>query len=49
MNTVIMYDSAFENTEQLARVIADTLRAHSTVRIFRVAEADPLDLEETSC
>jgi flavodoxin len=46
MNTVIMYNSTFGNTEQLARVMADTLRAHSTVRIVRVAEADPLDLKE---
>ena len=46
MNTVIMYDSTFGNTEQLAQVMADTLRAHSTVRVVRVAEADPLELKE---
>jgi len=46
MNTVIIYDSTFGNTEQLARVMADALRAHSTVRIVRVAEADPLDLKK---
>jgi menaquinone-dependent protoporphyrinogen IX oxidase len=47
MNTLIIYDTAFGNTAQLARAIADTLRVHSTVRIARVDEADSCELKET--
>lgn len=46
MNTLIMYDSTFGNTEQIARAIADTLREHGTVRLFRASKAGSLDLKE---
>jgi len=46
VNTVIMYDTTFGNTEQLARAMADTLRTRSTVRIVRIDEADPHELKE---
>lgn len=36
MNTLIMYDSTFGNTEQLARAIADKLAEYGTARLVRV-------------
>jgi len=47
MNTLIIYDTTFGNTAQLARAMADTLQAHSIVRIVRVDEANSLELKET--
>ena len=38
MNTVIIYDSQFGNTEQLARCVADKLASYGTVKLFRVPE-----------
>ena len=38
MNTVIIYDSQFGNTEQLARSVADKLASYGTVKLFRVPE-----------
>ena len=38
MNTLIMYDSTFGNTEHLARAIADGLADYGTVRLLRVPE-----------
>lgn len=43
MNTYIVYDSQFGNTEQLARTIADTLRPMGPVRVIRVDPEHPLD------
>jgi flavodoxin len=40
MNTLIVYDSQFGNTEILARAIAMRLGEHSTVRLARAGEAD---------
>lgn len=47
MNTLIIYDSTFGNTELLARVMADSLREHGLVRIFRVDVTSSLELKET--
>ncbi len=44
MNTLILYDSVFGNTAQIAQTLADTLKTHGTVRLCRAAEADSLDL-----
>lgn len=38
MNTLMIYDSTFGNTEHLARVMADRLAECGTVRLFRVPE-----------
>jgi flavodoxin len=38
MNTLIMYDSTFGNTEHLARAMADELAYYGTVRLLRVPE-----------
>jgi flavodoxin I len=46
MNTLIIYDSEFGNTEQIARAIAGRLGEHGTVRLLRALEADPLELKE---
>ena len=40
MNTLIIYDSAFGNTAQLARVMADKLGEYGTARIALANEAD---------
>lgn len=46
MNTVIVYDSAFGNTEQIAQVIAETFREDGQVRIVRVEHTHPLYLHD---
>jgi flavodoxin I len=46
MNALVIYDSTFGNTEQVARAIADSLGETGSVRLVRVSEAGPLDLEE---
>lgn len=45
MNTVVVYDSQFGNTEQLAQTIAETLREWGQVRTVRVEHAHPLGLQ----
>jgi len=44
MNTLIIYDSAFGNTKQIADTIAETLRKYSSVQVLSVAEADIIEL-----
>jgi flavodoxin I len=44
MNTLVIYDSTFGNTEQIARSLAGALGKHSSVRLFPVTEAATLDL-----
>lgn len=44
MNTLLIYDSQYGNTERIATAIADTLRTVGDVRAVRVGEAQPLDL-----
>jgi len=39
MNTLIIYDSTFGNTEQLARAMANRLGDYGMVILFRVPEA----------
>lgn len=43
MNTLIMYDSTFGNTEHLARAIAGGLAHYGTVRLLRVPEDGVFD------
>ena len=45
MNTLIIYDSVFGNTEHIAEVIAETLRGHSQVQLTTVDEVDKFDLK----
>lgn len=44
MKTLMIYDSRFGNTEQIARAIADVLDKHGPVRVVAAKEAGPLDL-----
>jgi len=46
MNMLIIYDSTFGNTAQLARTMADTLREHGTVRIAQANEAGLSEIKE---
>lgn len=46
MNMLVIYDTTFGNTEQLARAIAGSLRAHGMVRTVRADEAGLPDLKE---
>jgi flavodoxin len=45
MNTVIVYDSQFGNTEHIARIISDTLRAFGSAQAIRVDPAHPVSFE----
>ncbi len=45
MKTLIVYDSVYGNTEQIAKAIASTVQGE--VRAVRVGEAHPTDLEPT--
>ncbi len=45
MNTLIIYDSAFGNTEHIAQTIAQTLRGQSNVNVTSVDEVDQFDLK----
>ena len=44
MNMLVIYDTTFGNTEQLARAIAGSLEAHGMVRTVRADEAGVSDL-----
>ncbi|HYB00912.1 MAG TPA: flavodoxin domain-containing protein [Ktedonobacteraceae bacterium] len=46
MNTLIIYDSQFGNTEQLARCVADKLAGYGTVRLLRVPEDGAFERRE---
>src|SRR5690348_13213253 len=46
MNTLIMYDSTFGNTEHLARAMADELAYYGTVRLLRVPEGGAFERGE---
>lgn len=48
MNTLILYDSQFGNTERIAKSIADTVRAYGEVRAVRINAAQPIDLQGTA-
>ena len=45
MNALIIYDSTFGNTQQIAQVIAHVLREHGFVRLSRVEEAGTSELK----
>jgi menaquinone-dependent protoporphyrinogen IX oxidase len=41
MQTLIIYDSVFGNTEQIARAIADSLRSRAPTELLHVDQAQP--------
>src|SRR5579884_381816 len=45
MNTLVIYDSQYGNTERIAQIIADTLRAFGQVQAVRVDPARPVELQ----
>jgi flavodoxin I len=45
MNTLVVYDSLFGNTERIAQAIADALRAFGQVQAIRVEPAQPDELK----
>lgn len=45
MNTLIVYDSQYGNTERIALSIADTLREYGQVRAIHVDPAQPIALQ----
>jgi flavodoxin I len=47
MNTLIIYDSAFGNTEQLALMLAETLQKQGPVEVRQVPETSSLAFEGT--
>jgi flavodoxin len=46
MNALIIYDSFFGNTEQVAQAIADALDAQAEVNMHRVADVQPTQLAD---
>ncbi len=46
MNTVVVYDSQFGNTERIAQRIANALRAFGQTQAVRVDPAHPVELQE---
>jgi flavodoxin len=45
MNTLVIYDSKFGNTEKVAQAIAEVLQTHGLVRLVPVAEAETVTLD----
>ncbi len=45
MNTVVVYDSQYGNTERIAQAIADTLRSFGQARAVRVDPAHPVSFQ----
>jgi len=45
MNTVVVYDSQYGNTERVAQAIADTLRAFGQAQAVRVDPAHPVSFQ----
>jgi flavodoxin I len=45
MKTLIIYDSVFGNTEQIARAIADALKPQNKVELLRVSSVKPEDVQ----
>lgn len=46
MNTIVVYDSQFGNTERIAQTIAEAFQAFGAVRVVRVDPDHPLDCRE---
>ncbi len=44
MNALVVYDTVYGNTEQVARAVADVLGTGANTRLVRVSEAAGLDL-----
>lgn len=44
MNAIVVYDTQFGNTEQIARAIASGLKVHGIVRLLSVAESGDINL-----
>ncbi|HEX8034274.1 MAG TPA: flavodoxin domain-containing protein [Ktedonobacterales bacterium] len=47
MNTLIVYDSQYGNTERIAQALAGILREYGQVQAMRVDPAQPIDLQGT--
>lgn len=45
MKILVVYDSAYGNTEQIARAIAGALSPSAEVKILRVSETSPAELD----
>src|SRR5215217_1215736 len=45
MDTLVLYDSQYGNTERIAQTIADTLRTSREVRAIRLDPAQPVDFQ----
>ena len=45
MKALIVYDSVYGNTEKIARAIADAITPSGEVKVLRVGEANPSELE----
>lgn len=45
MNTLVIYDSQYGNTERIAQAIANTLREFGQAQAIHVAQAHPLELQ----
>ena len=48
MNTFIVYDSQFGNTERIAQAIADTLRAFGQAQAVHVDPAHPVSFQRVN-
>jgi flavodoxin I len=46
MNTLVVYDSTFGNTGQIARTIASALGEYGMVRLLRISDAHSLDTHD---
>jgi flavodoxin len=45
MNTLVVYDSQYGNTERIAQAIADTLRTYGQAQAVHVAQAHPMEFQ----
>jgi len=45
MNTLVVYDSQYGNTERIAQSIADTLREFGQAQAVHVAQAHPMEFQ----
>lgn len=46
MNTLIVYDSTYGNTGEIARTLASTLGEYGTVRLVRLSETGSMNTQE---
>ncbi len=49
MNTMVVYDSQYGNTERIAQIIADALPAFGQAQAVRVDPARPVSLQGWTC